>query len=76
MKIQQVFRNLSYNELWNCANVKGERKGVTSRHLTDKQKSGISGSAINKIVTRFNVRISKDKKLNSKTKKIVSSGEM
>ena len=29
---------------------------ITSRHLTEKKKQGISGSAINKIVTRFRGR--------------------
>ncbi len=31
MKIQQVFRNLSYNELWNCANVKGIIVGTIAK---------------------------------------------
>jgi len=37
---------------------------------------GISDSAVNKVVSRFRTRLSKDKKLNVKIKKIVSNGEM
>ncbi len=37
---------------------------------------GISDSAVNKVVSRFRTRLSKDKKLKTKINKIVSSGEM
>jgi len=36
----------------------------------------ISETAVNKVVSRFRFRLSKDKKLNNKIKMIVSNGEM
>ena len=49
--------------------------GLTLRVIGQKY-GGISDSAVNKVVSRFFTRLSKDKKLNAKIKKIVSSGEM
>ncbi len=49
--------------------------GLTLR-LIGQKYGGISDSAVNKVVNRFRTRLSKDKKLNAKINKIVSSGEM
>ena len=49
--------------------------GLTLR-VVGKRYGGISDSAVNKVVSRFRTRLSKDKKLNAKIKKIMSSGEM
>ena len=45
-------------------------------YLLGQRYGGISDSAVNKVVSRFCTRLSKDKKLNAKIKKIVSNGEM
>jgi REP element-mobilizing transposase RayT len=55
---------LAYNYCGLSLRVIGERYG------------GISDSAVNKVVSRFRNRLLKDKKLNTKIKKIVSIGEM
>ena len=49
--------------------------GLTLR-VIGQRYGGISDSAVNKVVSRFRTRLSKDKKLSAKIKMIVSSGEM
>ena len=49
--------------------------GLTLR-VIGQRYGGISDSAVNKVVSRFCTRLSKDKKLNAKIKKIVSNGKM
>ena len=49
--------------------------GLTLR-VIGQRYGGISDSAVNKVVSRFRIRLSKDKKLNAKIKKILSSNEM
>ncbi|MFQ5965523.1 MAG: hypothetical protein ACE5KZ_14705 [Candidatus Scalinduaceae bacterium] len=49
--------------------------GLTLRVLGQRY-GGISDSAVNKVVSRFSTRLSKDKKLSAKIRKIVSNGEM
>jgi REP element-mobilizing transposase RayT len=49
--------------------------GLTLR-VIGQRYGGISDSAVNKVVSRFRTRLSKDRKLNAKIKKILSSSEM
>ena len=49
--------------------------GLTLR-VIGQRYGGISDSAVNKVVSRFRIRLSKDKKLNAKIKQILSSNEM
>jgi REP element-mobilizing transposase RayT len=74
---KQDLKKLTYNNIARMSMIYLAHNycGLTLK-VIGQRYGGISDSAVNKVVNRFSTRLSKDKKLNAKIKKIVSSGEM
>ncbi len=74
---KQDLRKLTYNNIARMSMIYLAYNycGLTLR-VIGQRYGEISDSAVNKVVSRFRIRLSKDKKLNAKIKKIVSNGEM
>ncbi len=74
---KQDLKKLTYNNIARMSMIYLAHNycGLTLR-VIGQRYGGISDSAVNKVVSRFRTRLSKDKKLNTKMKRIMSSGEM